>query len=206
MQSLVGILGAGAVAKGIGQSLGLARAANPRSTPLAPSRFQGELDLAARNLAASSSVAAESGIRPSTFANAALGDATSLEELRAQYKSAAAEFEQRLRNSLRERGIDVGDEVALEADALGQIKVAGNHPQTQAIESLFRETPDLRNLFMQLDAHASSLRAADIAAEVEQLYAAAPLEAADRIQQLLGAKAAKFSLVLRPHEITTRFA
>src|SRR5687768_1176800 len=205
MPSLAGILGAGAVAKGIGESLGLARAANPRSTALASSRFQGELGHAAQNLAASSQAPTEPGVSHGALPTAGIGGATSLEEIRSSYKIVSTEFEQRLRNLLRERGVDIGEEVVLEADALGQINVVGYHPQKQAIENLFRELPDLRNQFVKLESQAELLRAADIAGEIQQLNISAPLDAAEMIQQLLGAKAGGFSLAVRPHEITARF-
>jgi hypothetical protein len=139
------------------------------------------------------------------LSSTAVGGATSLEEIRSSYKSISAEFEQRLRNLLRERGVDIGDEVVLESDALGQVNVVGYHPQKQAIESLFREIPDLRNQFAQLISQAELLRAADIASEIQELTTTAPLDAAEMIQQLLGTKAGGFSLAVRPHEVTARF-
>jgi hypothetical protein len=84
--------------------------------------------------------------------------------------------------------------------------VAGDHPQHLAIEELFRENPELRNLFVQLDSQASLLRTADLAAELARLQAGSPSDAAAQVQQLLGSTPPKFSLAVGARELAAKFS
>ncbi len=193
MPSIPGLVGPAAITQGIRQSLALARGANPTSTMPAGS-FEQHLDFARQ---------------PEAFAASApsgLDRGTSIDAIRVENRTAMADFEMRLRRLLRERGIDVGEGVVLEVNRQGDVKVAGDHPQHQAIEELFRENPELRSLFVQLDSQASLLRAADLAVELARLQAEAPSDAATQVQQLLGSTSPQFSLVVGPQELAARFS
>jgi hypothetical protein len=132
--------------------------------------------------------------------------ATSIETLRIEHQRTLPEFEDRFRRLLQERGIDLGAGVALQTDVNGEVRVAGDHPQREAIERLFRDDAELRNLFVRLDRQASLLRAADRSAMLARLQAEAPGDAAAQIQQLLDAGSpAKFSLAVQAHELLVQF-
>jgi hypothetical protein len=195
MPSIAGVVGPAAVTTGIRQSLALARGANPTAR-LAAGSFDQHLD-----------AARQSGVAADTLADRLVhSGATSIEEIRAGYQTATAEFELRFRRLLREHGIDIGEGIVLEVDRQGDVQVVGEHPQHQAIEALFRENPELRTLFIQIDQQASLLRAADLAAELSRLQAEAPSDAAVQVQQLLGTPPPKFSLMVGPQDLRVRFS
>ena len=195
MPSIAGLVGPAAIAKGVGQTLALARGANP-----------------ARNVAAGSfSQHLEDELRsnpePGALADRlAHNEAVSIDTIRGEYQTATAEFELQFRRLLHEQGIDIGDGVELMVNRQGDIEVAGDHPQQEAIEALFREKPELRQPFVQLDQQASLLRAADLTAELVRLQGENPSEAAAQVLQLLGTSAPEFSLVVGPERVAARFS
>lgn len=193
MPSIPGLVGPAAITQGIRQSLALARGANPTSSSLGGS-FDRHLDLARQ----ADAVVAASATGPD--------GSISIEAIRVEYQTAIADFEMRFRRLLRERGIDVGDGIVLEVNRQGDVQLVGDHPQHQAVEALFQENLELRNLFVQLDQQASGLRAADLAAELSRLQAEAPGDAAAQVQQLLGSTPPKFSLFVGPQDLAARFS
>jgi hypothetical protein len=107
---------------------------------------------------------------------------------------------------LQERGIDLAAGVSLQTDVHGDVRVASDHPQREAIERLFHDDAELRNLFVRIDRQASALRAGDRAAEPSRLQVETPGDASARIQQLLDASPpTRFSLTVRPHEMFVQF-
>jgi hypothetical protein len=192
MPPLAGLVSPSAIAHGIGQSLKLARAANSRGgASVAPfgDHLQ-SLDKASQG----------------NNAGAAIADPASVDQKRVEQQTAMAEFEERFRRLLRERGIDLQAGVTLETDRDGQIAVVGDHPQKQAIEQVFQDEPDLKALFARLDRQASDLRAADLASELTRLEAEAPGKAAGLVQDLLRSTPPHFSLVVDPAEMSVRFS
>jgi hypothetical protein len=195
MPSIAGLVGPAAIAKGVGQTLALARGANP-----------------ARNIASGSfSQHLEDGLRsnsePDSLASRlAHSDAVSIDTIRGEYHTATADFEMQFRQLLREHGIDIGAGIELAVNRQGDVQVAGEHPQQEAIEALFREHPELRRQFVQLDQRASLLRAADLSAELARLQSNDPSEAAAQVRQLLGTSAPEFSLILGPEHLAARFS
>jgi hypothetical protein len=196
-----------APAASISRSLAQARAANPRAS-IAGS-FDQQLDLALQAGVGGGTGASAIGKPDSAQTLVASNDAgspASIEALRSEHRAAVAQFEDRLRRLLRERGIDLDKAIVLESDELGDARVAGDHPQKDVIERLIRDDVELQNLFSRLDKQASRLRAADLAAELAKLQAEAPSNAATRVQQLLGSTSAhRFSLTVRPHERLEQF-
>jgi hypothetical protein len=60
---------------------------------------------------------------------------------------------------------------------------------------------------VQLDAHASLLRAADLATELARLQADAPTDAARQVQELLGLSSpGRFSLAIGRDEVVAQFS
>jgi hypothetical protein len=200
MPPIAGLLGP-SIAKTVGQTLALARGANPTRSIAGGSfneHLQGELR---------SQKEPDSQGGPDALANRLTGgDAVSIDTIRGEYQTATAEFELQFRRLLRENGIDVGEGVELAVNRQGDVEVAGDHPQRESIEALFRENPELRNLFARLDQQARLLRAADLTAELVRLQENDPSEAAGQVLQLLGASAPEFSLVVGPERITPRFS
>jgi hypothetical protein len=195
MPSIAGLVGPAAITNGVRQSLALARGANP-TTSLPAGSFGQHLDDAVR-----------SGINADLPSDGLDRRAvTSIEAVRAEYHTATDDFEMRFRRLLYERGIEIGEGIVLEVNRQGDVQVVGEHPQHQAIESLFRENPELRTLFVQLDQQASLLRASDLAAELARLQAEAPSDAAAQVQQLLGSSPPKFSLAVGPRDLAARFS
>lgn len=200
---MIGSLLTPAAATGIGRSLALARAANPRTA--VGGSFNQQLDLALQagvggGAAAGAFAADKPAPAHSSVANG-MGSLTSNEALRNEHHSAVAQFEDRFHRLLREKGIDLGQEIVLMTDVHGDVRVAGDHPQKEAIERLFHEDVELRNMFLRLDEQASRLRAADLSVELAQIQAESPANAAARVQQLLSAASQpNFSLTIRTHE------
>jgi hypothetical protein len=134
------------------------------------------------------------------------GGVTSVEALRVEHRALMAQFEDRFRRLLRERGIDLGEGVVLQTDVHGDVRVAGEHPHRDAIERLLRDDSELRNLFDRLDGGASRLRAAEVAAELTRLQAQEPDEVAAQVQGMLdGSSHTLFSLAVRPNEMLVQF-
>jgi pyruvate/2-oxoglutarate dehydrogenase complex dihydrolipoamide acyltransferase (E2) component len=193
MPPLAGLVSPSAIAHGIGQSLKLARAANSRGgASIAPfdDHLQ-SLDRTSQGNNAAATIASEPA---------------SLDQQRVEHQTAMAEFEERFRRLLRERGIDLQAGVTLDTDRDGQVAVVGDHPQKQAIEQLFHDEPELKALFARLDRQASDLRAADLAAELTRLEAEAPGNGTALVQELLHSAPPHFSLVVAPAEMSVRFS
>jgi hypothetical protein len=156
MSTISSLLGANAIARGVGQALaaarganpsaaGRARAANPRDTlEISP---DAEAQLTKRTDRASPSGSAQKG-----------APSWQIDDLRANYDTGLRELEQRLVAVLKEQGIEVGDGFQLEATPDGRIAVVGEHSQKDAIERVFADDSELRGLFMRLDSQASILR------------------------------------------------
>lgn len=193
MPSIAGLVGPAAVTNGIRQSLALARGANPSATVAAGS-FDEHLDFARRSDAG----APANRLDPNAIAP--------IEAVRAEYHTATAEFEMQFRRLLREHGIDLGEGLVLEGNGQGDVRVVGDHPQRQAVETLFHDNPELRILFSQLDRQASLLRAADMAAELARLQTESPGDAAAEVQQLLASSPPRFSLTVGTQELAARFS
>jgi hypothetical protein len=200
MPPFAGLLGP-SIAKSVGQTLAWARGANPTRS-IAGGTFNDQLESELRSQAEPSLQG-----EPEALANRLPGgNAASIDTIRGEYQTATAEFELQFRRLLRENGIDVGQGVELAVNRQGDVEVTGNHPQRESIEALFRQNPELRNLFARLDQQARLLRAADLSAELVRLQENDPSEAAGQVLQLLGTSAPEFSLVVGPERITARFS
>jgi hypothetical protein len=207
--SLIGNLLTPAAAAGIGRSLALARGANPHG-PAAGS-FDQHLDLALQagvggGAAADASATDQPAPAHSLEAFNGASPLTSIDAFRREHSTAVAQFEDRFLRLLQEKGIDPGEEIVLTTDVHGQVRVASNHPQKEAIERLFHDDVELRNQFLRLDEQASGLRAANLALGLAQWQTEAPDAIASRTQQLLHAGSPpNFSLTVRPQAALTQF-
>jgi hypothetical protein len=199
------------LAGGIGRTLALARGANPQTT-FDRGSFQSHLDRAgdarpdhrASAIGPNAAPLQQFAAHPTGLAPI---DARSIDGVRAEYQTATAVFEERLRRLLSERGIELGAGVILARNQQGDVQVTGEHPQKGAIEELFREDRELKALFSQLDAQASFLRAAELNAELQRLSDDSPPEAAAQMPHILsGGSARGFSMAVLPREIVVRFA
>jgi hypothetical protein len=200
---LIGNLLTPVAATGIGRSLALARAANPRTA--VGGSFNQHLDLSLQagvgGGAAAGAFTADQPAPAHPLVVNGIGSVTSIEALHHEYRTAVAQFEDHFFQRLRESGIDPGQEIELTTDVHGKVLVAGDHPQKEAIERLFHDDVELRNMFLRLDEQASRLRAADLSAALAQIQAEAPAHAAAGVQQLLhAASQPNFSLTVRPQE------
>jgi hypothetical protein len=185
----------------------MARAANPRAS--VAGAFDQHLELALQAGVGGGAGSLAAGKPDSAQHRVALNDTGSLnsiEALRSEHRTTVAQFEDRFRRLLQERGIDLHEGIVLQADERGDVRLAGDHPQKEAIERLIQDDAELRNLFARIDGQAKLLRAADLAAELARLQAETPVDAATRVQQLLGTSSPhNFSLTVQPHEALAQF-
>ena len=82
-----------------------------------------------------------------------------------------------MRQLLNKNGIDLGSGVNFQVDELGQVRVAGNHPDKTMIESLLAGEPDLSNDFRKLSSIESLLSAAEESARFQEAYEKNPQKA-----------------------------
>jgi hypothetical protein len=196
-----------APAASIGRSLAQARAANPRAS--VAGSFDQHLDLALLAGVGGGAGGSSTGEPDSAQSRVALDDMggfASIEALRSEHRAVAAQFEDRFRRLLQERGINLGRAISLQTDMRGDVRVTSEHPDKEAIERLIHDDAELRTLFTRLADQASLLRSADRAAELPRLQAEAPSDAATRVQQLPGSTSShNFVLTVQPHEVLAQF-
>lgn len=107
-----------------------------------------------------------------------------VEDVRTRYDQNLAGLESRLTFAFAKAGIDTSVAFPLQTDAEGRVRVAGDHPQKAAIEQLFADDPNLRNDFVEVNAQADFLRAADEATAFQRAYAEDPEAALERFAHL----------------------
>ena len=83
----------------------------------------------------------------------------------------------RLRDLFNKNGIDTSSDINLQVDELGQIRVQGNHPDKNFIETLLAGEPDLSNDFRKLSSLESLMKAAREAEKFQKAYAENPQKA-----------------------------
>lgn len=88
-------------------------------------------------------------------------DVTGAADLRQQVAAKIQLFHAHLTRALEEAGIDTSTGVHLQVGPLGDVRVAGDHPQQAEIESLFMHQPELADAFRSIAQHASLLRVLD---------------------------------------------
>jgi len=75
--------------------------------------------------------------------------------------------------------------VSLRSDAFGNVRVAGEHPEKEKIEAVFRDNPDTANRFRQISALSSLMRAAKESIAFQKAYAEDPEAAVRQYSYLL---------------------
>ncbi len=149
MNTISGLLGAGAITRGVGQVLAVARGANPSAAARVNAKAGGDtLEISPE---AKSQLASAAQSRPSVR----------LEEIRVEYEAGLRELEQRLVGLVKEADIEIGDGFQLESTADGRVVVVGHHARKDEIEQLFADHADLRELVKRLDQQAALLSKTD---------------------------------------------
>lgn len=110
--------------------------------------------------------------------------AVHLEDIRANYAERFEDFTQKLNGLMKKAGIDRGCEAILQSDGQGKIRVTNNHPDSDKIEALFENNPELANEFRGLSGAASFLRAADEHMKFAAAYAKDPTAAVQQFSHL----------------------
>lgn len=105
-------------------------------------------------------------------------------DMRRDYEQKLAGLESRLEVAMAKAGIDKSTPFQLQTDAEGMVRVAGDHPQKAQIEQLFIDSPSLRDDFLEVNAKADFLRAADEAMAFQRAYAEDPEAAVKRFSYL----------------------
>ncbi|MBA4016881.1 MAG: hypothetical protein C0483_06820 [Pirellula sp.] len=105
-------------------------------------------------------------------------------DMRRDYEQKLAGLESRLQVKFTKAGIETSPPFQLQTDAEGKVRVAGDHPQKAQIEQLFVDEPSLRDDFVEVNAKADFLRAADEAMAFQRAYAEDPEGAVQRFSYL----------------------
>lgn len=105
-------------------------------------------------------------------------------DMRRDYEQKLAGLESRLQVVFAKAGIETSPPFQLQTDSEGRVRVAGDHPQKAQIEQLFVDSPSLRDDFVEVNAKADFLRAADEAMAFQRAYAEDPEAAVKRFSYL----------------------
>ena len=105
-------------------------------------------------------------------------------DMRRDYDQKLAGLESRLQVVFAKAGIETAPPFQLQTDSEGRVRVAGDHPQKAQIEQLFVDSPSLRDDFVEVNAKADFLRAADEAMAFQRAYAEDPEAAVKRFSYL----------------------
>lgn len=97
-------------------------------------------------------------------AEASAADPPPWERMRAAHERDVADFGRDLAALLAAKGIDSGNGLSLSLDALGKVRVLGDHPEKSNIEALFAADGELADRFRELATRAETLKAASSAA------------------------------------------
>jgi hypothetical protein len=112
---------------------------------------------------------------PSADNKQAYGD--SIEDLQVQADLLSEKLQNRSLARLAEAGIPLAAPLALQSDALGDLRVTGDYPQAAAIERILADDPQLAELVEELQAIQAKLARHRRAAEVDRLVALDPTAA-----------------------------
>lgn len=129
-----------------------------------------------------------------------------LDDLRQYYADQQESLESRIRSLLNDEGIDVPPEIRLQVGADGSVVVAGDHPDRQQIEELFRENPRLRNQFVEVASLGEQIRAVDETLAFQKAYAENPQAAVEAFSHLFsGKERPQYSLLIQANGSTAQF-
>jgi hypothetical protein len=129
-----------------------------------------------------------------------------VEDVRANYQEKRDAFYAQLRGRFADAGFTTPPEIRLQTGGDGSVVVASDHPQRAEIEELFRESPELRRTFVELDAQAGFLRAADEASAFQKAYWADPLQALQEFRHLFERQTpGQYTLIVTADAIGERF-
>jgi hypothetical protein len=142
--------------------------------------------------------------RPELFPARADGS-VHVEDINTQYERGFASVESRLRDLFRKNNVDTGVPIPLQVAADGRVIVAGDHPQKNEIESLFRDDPRLRNDFVGVTAQGEFLRAAKEAIEFQAAYRKNPQAAVEEFKHLFHKRNDVFTFVFKGDGAEARF-
>ena len=95
-----------------------------------------------------------------------------------------SEFQTEFNQLADEQGIDRSQTFTLTSDAMGKVRVVGNHPDKEQIEAIFEENPQLANQFRGISALSSLLQAAEEAQPFQEAYAKDPYAAVAQYSHL----------------------
>ncbi len=191
-------------AQGVRRAIAAARGANPTANVAAPaSASAAAASQPSDTLRISSPQTDSTGIAPVSENGGATK--TSVEDVRRARDNNLEQFRDLIKRLFRERGIDNGRAIRLEATADGQVSVAGDHPQKDAIEQVFRDQPEARTLFATIAGQSSLLQAAETAAAFQQAYTADPVAAVKQFGDFTGGRRPNFSLSLDAGELAIQF-
>ena len=89
----------------------------------------------------------------------------------------AEEFQTELKLALRNQGIDLDTPIELSTASDGSVYVVGDHPDKAAIEQYFRDNPDMRDRFEEIQALAEIKAALKLHIEFSEAYEKDPVAA-----------------------------
>ncbi len=104
-----------------------------------------------------------------------------LTQARARMQS---EFQTEFNQLANEQGIDRSQTFTLTSDAMGKVRVVGDHPDKEQIEAIFEENPQLANQFRGISALSSLLQASEEALSFQEAYAKDPYAAVAQYSHL----------------------
>ena len=209
----MGILGVGqavSVSQMLLRTVGGAVSGNEQPEESAAAPVEDELLLSDAAQAAQDDLASAGLGRPLNPLELPLGDKAAgrvtVDDLREAYLERRDALAGRIADAFDEAGIDTSEPVRLTVGFDGRVTVAGDHPQRAEIEQIFRETPGLRDQFVQTAALGDFVRSADEAIAFQAAYAKDPYAAVAQYSHLFsGQPQPSFSLLVRDGTATVEF-
>ncbi|MYL84610.1 hypothetical protein GTA51_15930 [Desulfovibrio aerotolerans] len=124
----------------------------------------GTSDTASKGSGANTSTVSSSASSKATTLSkqlSSLGDTTYLSPIlqtKVQNEALQTQLTKTLSSKFEELGIDTSQTITLTSDADGTVKVSGDHPDKEAIEKLFVDTPVLTEAFHSLAENSATLK------------------------------------------------
>ena len=110
--------------------------------------------------------------------------AISIDDLIADCDDMIEAFQDQTMNLFSRYGVDTSQEIELECDEYGNVKVANDHPDKEKIEKIFQDNPELANLYRAISATQSIIYAFEESAGFREMYADNPKQAVQTYRYL----------------------
>jgi hypothetical protein len=119
----------------------------------------------------------------------------------------SAKLNTRIKEAFKEAGIDTSKQIRLQTGSDGSVVVANEHPQRAEIEQIFKDDPELRNQFVQVDAMSSFVHSGIEALAFQRAYAKDPEAAVEKYSYLFDdSSRPQFGLLVKGNDISVEFA